>query len=77
MAKVNVFVADGCPHCADLKQEVKTMKEEGKLCCDVNYIPYNEKNKKLFSKHKIKEVPTLMCDGKRIGKEKLDKFCKI
>ena len=77
MTKVDVFVSEGCPHCSDLKQEVSQLKEQGKLCCDVNYIPYNSKNKKLFDKHKINNVPTMMCDNKRITLNKLSKFCPI
>ena len=53
MPKVDIYVMDGCDECSNLKSDIKQMKRNKELNCDVNYIKFSKKTEKLFDKKNI------------------------
>ncbi len=77
MAKIDIFVSRDCPHCHELKDEIKILKQEGKFNCPVNYIELEQgNNEKLFDDHNINMVPTILVDGEEITVSALKRMCR-
>ncbi len=61
--KATLFVAKGCPFCAEAKKEIAKRKKAGTLCYDFKCVDV-DKSPKIAKSKNIKAVPMVEVDGK-------------
>lgn len=74
--KATLFVAKGCPYCAEAKKEIAKRKKEGKLCYDFKCVDV-EKSPKIAESKNLKFVPIVEIDGKLQTFEEVLKTCPL
>ena len=61
--KATLFVAKGCPFCAEARKEIKQRKKDGTLCYDFKYVNVS-KNPKVAERKDLHAVPMVEVEGK-------------
>lgn len=74
MKTAKLFVAKGCPHCADAKRKIEQLKKEGKCCYNFKFIDVEESPQ--LSKD-IRAVPMVQIGKKMLYFEDAIKMCPV